>query len=45
MMHKSLHLRDEIGRLYISRQEEAWKTASMHQYVNPETTYKRAKKD
>ena len=49
-MHKALHPRDDIDRLYMSRKEEgkdlpALKTALRHWYNDLKTTYKSAEKD
>ena len=46
-MHKTLCLRDDIYRLYVSRKEggRALKIASIHQQDVLKTTQKREKKD
>ena len=49
-MHKALHPRDDVDRLYMSRKEggrglAAMKTVLTHQYNDLRTTYKSAKKD
>ena len=50
LMHKILYPRDDIDRLYVSRNAEgrtlpALKIAWIHQYVDAKTTLKRANKD
>ena len=42
-MHKALHLKDDVDRLYVSKKEEeddpfALKIASMHWYKDTKTT-------
>ena len=48
-MHKALHPRDDVDRLYEWKKEEeesaALKTASMHRYKNSKTTLKIQKTD
>ena len=50
-MHKALHARDDVDRLYVSRREggrglaSTEKTALMHRYNDSKTAYKRAEKD
>ena len=49
-MHKALHPRDNVNRLYASRKERgeglaALKIASIHQYKDLRTTLKRSQKD
>ena len=50
MLQKTLHPRDDTGRLYVSRKERekdplVLKIAQMHQNKNLTTILKRAKKD
>ena len=51
MMHKALHSRDDIDRLYVCQKKkkeedsQALKIVWMHRYKDMRTTLKRAKKD
>ena len=48
VMHKALHFRDDVDRIYTSRKEEelpALKTVLMHQYNDLKTTHKNMEED
>ena len=49
-MHKSLHPRDDVDRLHVSRKQggedlPALKTALTHPYIDSKTIYKNTKED